>query len=228
MTDLVDVVRAEAGTFLSRLVRLDPVALVRLRPADPPVWPGGAGRALALWARLPWDVLAARRVSGETTGDVTLAAADLLTVLRSGGADLPPRRDAQWRWPLPAGTAEVVETLPEAEIRRLGAAAAETLRDAIAHGVAGRPVGERLLRDTLLDHVAVTVTTGTRRIEIRQRLVQGLLRTGLLGAPPAAGDVSVLVTGGWLGLGTRYGMVWRHQQSGLALRPRRADQVDRT
>ena len=45
---------ADAGAFLARLTRLDPGAPVRLR--------GASGRT-ALWAHLPWDVLASRAKS---------------------------------------------------------------------------------------------------------------------------------------------------------------------
>src|SRR5205814_1351647 len=47
----------DAGAYLARLVRLDPGALVRLRPAvDPAVDPAGGGPAgvVALWAPLPF------------------------------------------------------------------------------------------------------------------------------------------------------------------------------
>ncbi|MGC4815839.1 hypothetical protein ACLQ29_35565, partial [Micromonospora sp. DT228] len=78
--------------------------------------------------------------------------------LGAGEAALPARRDAQWRWPLPPPTSRAVETLPAGELWRTAEAAAGTLREAAAHGVAGRAVGQRALRDALLDHVAVVVT----------------------------------------------------------------------
>ncbi|RLP91739.1 hypothetical protein EAD98_23040, partial [Micromonospora sp. CV4] len=103
---------ADAGAFLARLVRLDPVAPVRLRPA------GAAGR-VALWARLPWQVLVVRTVDGGpgdgASTDVTVAAPELLAELERGGSALPARRDAQWRWPLPPARSRPVEALPAAE-----------------------------------------------------------------------------------------------------------------
>jgi hypothetical protein len=204
---------ADAGAFLARLVRLDRAAPVRLRPEP------SSGRT-ALWARLPWGVLVVRTVAGVAPGDVTVAAAELLAELEAAGGALPRRRDADWRWPLPPTASRPVETLPAAELRRIAEAAAGALREAAAHGVAGRAVGQRALRDALLDHVAVVVTpddlTG-EPVEISQRLIQGLVRMGFLGA--ADGDVRVRLAGRWVGLVGPYGAVWSQKVTELAIRP---------
>ncbi|MFU8873545.1 hypothetical protein [Micromonospora sp. SL4-19] len=202
---------ADAGAFLARLVRLDPAVLVRLRPVPE------AGRT-ALWARLPWGVLVVRTVAGSAPGDVTVAAGELLTELAAGGAGLPRRRDDGWRWPLPPPASRAVETLPAGDVRRIAAAAAGTLREAAAHGVGGRAVGQRALRDALLDHVAVVVTpddTPDAPVEVPQRLVQGLVRMGFLGP----GDVQVRVAGRWVGLVGPYGAAWSRKVTELALTP---------
>ncbi|PWR10092.1 hypothetical protein DKT68_10020 [Micromonospora acroterricola] len=217
---------ADAGAFLARLVRLDPVAPVRLRPA------GAAGR-VALWARLPWQVLVVRTVDGgpadgAAAEDVTVAAAELLAELERGGAALPARRDAQWRWPLPPARSRPVEALPSAELRRIAHAAAGTLRTASEHGVAGRAVGQRALRDALLDHVAVLVTPDGPPgppVEVPQRLVQGLVRMGFLGAADGAGGgsaeaaVQVRTAGRWVGLVGPYGAAWLQKATDLAVTP---------
>ncbi|MFU8852778.1 hypothetical protein ACNAW0_17595 [Micromonospora sp. SL1-18] len=202
---------ADAGAFLARLVRLDPAALVRLRPAP------GAGRT-ALWARLPWGVLVVRTVTGTAPGDVTVTAGELLAELAAGRAALPRRRDDGWRWPLPPPTSRAVEALPAEDVRRIAAAAAGTLREAAAHGVAGRAVGQRALRDALLDHVAVVVTPDDAPnvpVEVPQRLIQGLVRMGFLGS----GDVQVRVAGRWVGLIGPYGGAWSRKGAELALTP---------
>ncbi|MEQ4301521.1 hypothetical protein ABNF97_09035 [Plantactinospora sp. B6F1] len=147
----------DAGAFLARLTRLDPGAVVRLRSGSPGGAAGGPDRTV-LWARLPWDVLVGRVVAGAGPGDATVSAAELLAELGRGGAALPRRRDADWRWPVPGGPGTVVETIAGAELRRIAVAAAQTLRGAAAEGVAGRAVGQRAVRDALLDHVAVVVT----------------------------------------------------------------------
>ncbi|MGC9669260.1 hypothetical protein ACNTMW_22210 [Planosporangium sp. 12N6] len=203
---------ADTGAYLARLVRLDPAALVRLRPA-------GDG-TVALWARLPFEVLVTRQVRAGLADDVTVRAADLLRTLDAGADRLPPRCDAQWRWPLPPAVSRLVERLPATEVHRVGAAAETTLRAAVAGGVRGRAVGERVLRDALLDHVPVVVLTddGTR-VEVPQRLVQAVVRMGFAGPPGAGGEVQVRVAGGWVGLGGEFGTGWYRSSRGFEVRP---------
>ncbi|WP_018216684.1 hypothetical protein [Salinispora vitiensis] len=206
----------DAGTFLARLVRLDRGALVRLRPVS------GSERT-ALWARLPWGVLVVHTVAGGSPGDATVSAGELLAELTAGGSALPVRRDAQWRWPLPPPASRRVETLPAAELRRGAEAAADALRDAAGRGVEGRAAGERVLRDALLDHVPVVVTPDdvpTTPVEVPQRLVQGLVRMGFVGAPEAPGGVvQVRTVGSWVGLVGPYGAVWLQRVTDLTVRP---------
>ncbi|MFC4016389.1 hypothetical protein ACFOW4_00270 [Micromonospora sp. GCM10011542] len=211
----------DAGAFLARLVRLDPGAPIRLRPAGVP------GRT-ALWARLPWQVLVVRTVAAaaaaEPDVDATVAAAELLAELERGGGALPARRDADWRWPLPPPRSRAVETLPAGDLRRIADAAAGTLRTATEHGVAGRAVGQRALRDALLDHVAVLVTPDDPPgppVEVPQRLVQGLVRMGFLGAgeAPPDGGVHVRVAGRWVGLVGPYGAAWSQKATDLVVTP---------
>ncbi|WP_433351220.1 hypothetical protein [Micromonospora sp. CA-111912] len=210
-------------------------------PAAPSVSAAGTapvGRTV-LWARLPWGVLAVRTVAGAGCGDATVAARELLAALAAGEDALPPRRDAQWRWPLPPSTSHPVEVLPAGELWRIADAAAETLREATAHGLNGRAVGQRVLRDALLDHVAVVVTPDGPPgppVEIAQRLVQGLLRMGFLGRPgdgagtpvgtplpfavgAARGDVQVRVAGRWVSLVGPCGAVWSQKVADLAVTP---------
>ncbi|WP_033344505.1 hypothetical protein [Catenuloplanes japonicus] len=203
----------DAGAFLVRLTRLDPSAVVRLRSYR--------GRT-DLWAMLPWNVMVTRTVDGDGPGDATVAAADLLHQLARGARSLPVRRDSDWRWGLPPDGARSVERLPVAELRRVAEAAAGALRDATENGVGGQPVGERALRDALLDHVAIVVTTDTtQRIEISQRLVQGVTRMGFLGGRPSPveSDVHVRLAGRWVGLAAPYGAAWLPAVSQLGLRP---------
>ena len=81
-------------------------------------------------------------------------------------------------------------------------------------------MGQRVLRDALLDHVAVVVTPDDAPdapVEVPQRLVQGLVRMGFLGA----GDVQVRVAGRWVGLVGPYGAAWSRKAAELALTPTR-------
>ncbi|MEV1289694.1 hypothetical protein [Micromonospora sp. NPDC049679] len=216
---------ADAAAFLTRLTRLDGSAVVRLR--------AGAPARTALWARLPWAVLVSRTVAGDGPGDVTVSGAELLAEVSRGDGALPARRDQEWRWPLPPAAGRVVETLRAAELWQVAAAAAGTLRTAATEGVGGRAVGQRMLRDALLDHVAIVVTepaavaegseppVAQSRIEVRQGLIQAIVRMGFLGSPESAGDVPVhvRVAGRWTGLSAPYGVAWLPPVSTLAVRP---------
>jgi hypothetical protein len=233
---------ADAGAFLARLARLDPAALVRLRPADP-----AGGARIALWARLPWDTLVTRSVPGEPGADVTVLASELLAELARGGATLPARRDQQWRWPLPPHQTDVIERVPVEAVREIGVAAEGTLRAAARGALSGRSVGERAVRDALLDHVAIVVTPGprvgvggasgadvaedTERVEVPQRLVQAVIRMGFLGSPALhrpdepggrrpdeEAHVQILRAGRWVGLAAAYGTGWLRPASQLTVR----------
>jgi hypothetical protein len=198
---------SDAAAFVARVLRFDPASVVRLRNTD---------RAVILWSRLPFGVLVSRGVprpvSHLVPGDVTVRADALLHSLETGGP-LPPSRDADWRWPLPPATVRTVERLPVAEIARVSAAAAETIRTAAAEGVAGRAVGSRAIRDALLDHVPIVVETDEgERFHVPQRLVQAITRMGFLPAATAvdSGDrsVEVRVAGPWVGLAAPFGSAW--------------------
>jgi hypothetical protein len=225
---------ADAMAFLGRLTRLHPAALVRLR--------SDAGRT-TLWARLPWAALVSRTVAGAGPGDATVSAAKLLAELSAGGGALPARLDAAWRWPLPPSAGRTVETIAAGDVRRIAAAAADTLRSAAAEGVGGRAVGQRALRDALLDHVAIVVAaagggagepSAGGSVEVSQRLVQAVVRMGFLGAPDAEREpriaegerraaeggprVQVRLAGRWVGLAAPYGVAWLPATNQLAIR----------
>jgi hypothetical protein len=203
---------ADAGAFLARLTRLDRKVLVRLR---------SAGEHTALWAALPWGVLVTRKVAGAGPGDATVSAADLLGALAGNSPELPVRRDADWRRPLPPARSTVVEVVAAAELSRLAEAAAGTLREVAAGGLAGRAVGQRAVRDALLDHVALVVTRDDgESVEVSQRLVQAVLRMGFLGPADQDGPATrVCVAGQWVGLSAPYGVAWLQPVQVLTVMP---------
>jgi hypothetical protein len=203
----------DAGAFLARLTRLDPAAPVRLR---------SSGGRTALWAHLPWDVLVTREVAGPGPGDATVSAAELLAVLAAGGDELPKRRDTLWRWPLPPAASTAVESVSGGELAQLAAAAAGTLREVSTGGMSGRAVGQRAVRDALLDHVALVVTPESGApVHVSQRLVQAVARMGFLG-PGSADTVEARVrtAGGWVGISAPYGVAWRQSVHKLTVTPK--------
>lgn len=180
---------SDVHRFIARARRLDPAALVRLRP--------GADDTIELWTVLPFGVLACASAPGSIDGDATVRAADLETVVSDG--EMPNRVDRQWRGALPADTGVVLDELSAEECHRIGESAGQTLRQA-----RGKGVGDRRLRDVLLDHVALHISVESGEYEIRLRLVLGLLRMGF--AP--AGPVRIRLTAGRLGLEAVGGTVW--------------------
>lgn len=204
----------DAEVFLARLLRLDVAAVVRIQPGD---------ASVTLWANLPWQVLAARTLPGTVDTDRTVAAAALREALGGNGNSLRlDQRDADWRWALPAvARAVVVDRVPAPELRRLAEAAAQTLTEVRAQGLAGRAVGSRAVRDALLDHVAITVETADGAVPVGQRLIQGVLRMGFLGPVRSdeSGEAGVLAVGRWVGLAARHGTVWHRPARTFNVRP---------
>jgi hypothetical protein len=240
--------RGDAGAFLVRLLRLDPAALVRLRPgirpprretalptesqptesqATVPQPDGGEQRPVELWGRLPFGVLVVRTLPVTLDTDLTVRASELLATLTDPVAAAPKRRDEQWRWPLPPSRGQAVERLPAGEVAHLARAASDTLREASSHGVAGRAVGERVIRDALLDHIAIVVAGyNGEHVDVPQRVVQAVVRMGFLGGESASpttsvtfGDnlVTVRLAAGWIGLDASYGCAWYRPSSPLRM-----------
>jgi hypothetical protein len=228
--------QADAGAFLVRLLRLDPGAVVRLRPARHRPAPHGhtaGGDALAgdasaeIWAMLPFRVLAVRALPVSLDTDVTVPAAALLKTLRDPSAARPQRRDEAWRWPLPPSRGEIVESIPAAEVARVATAASRTLREASQHGVGGRAVGERVIRDALLDHIPIVVTGyHGERVDVSQRIVQAVVRMGFLGSASvdpsgsatfSDSSVTVRLVAGWIGLDASSGCAWYRPSSPMRM-----------
>ena len=223
---------ADLAPFLGRLLRLDPAALVRLRAAAVPgadpaapatgtdAQPDAADRVV-LWSRLPFGVLVSRSVPARPARpDLTLPAARLNQLLALPGGPTTAtldgaRSDAAWHWGLPSLPGEAVETVPLADVRRLALAAAQTVRAAGSSGVGGRPVGERVLRDAVLDHVAIEVEDAGRRLRVPQRMIQALARMGFLGSDDADTVAVRSAPGGWVGLSAPYGAAWHRPDGGM-------------
>lgn len=178
---------ADDAAFAGRVARLDPNALVRVHD----------GR---LWAVLPIGTLVVRDLAGDL-GEAVYRAGDL------DQGRLAPRPAAEWRGRLPQRPWEAVETVPAADIVAIDRQAADALRRRRGQGV-----GDRRLRDVLLDHVVLRIEHGDARYNVEMRLVAALMRMGFLGESP----VRVLRAGRRIGLATAYGGVWERDR-GLPL-----------
>ena len=191
--------RRDAGVFLARVVRLDPAGLVRVRPVG--------AEHLTLWARLPFDVLAGRTVAGSWPDDVTVSAADLLSVVsRTEAVRIPRRRDAEWRGSLPPERGwQHLDDIPPDVVRSLIDVGEQAFRAADAP--AAQAAGE-----ALLDHETLRVHgDGTAEVAVPFRLLLALARLAFLGERP----VTVSVLGPWLRLSAPYGVVYRRVGASL-------------
>lgn len=205
--------RDDLGAFTARIVRLDQVALVRLRAERR----GPYGYVVA-WAPTPFDALATRSVRGEIEPpDVTVSASALLTALavdRAHIVDAGP--------PLPANLGDLPPEDGWAPVDDVPAAALEALAErglAMARENAG-PLGPPA---ALLDQTVLTVEGGGAAVKVPLRCLFALSGMGFLGAggPDTGGTqvdtVRVSATGSWLRLDARFGAVVRRRVTALPL-----------
>jgi hypothetical protein len=210
---------ADLAVFLSRVVRLDPAGLVRVR---------SGGDRLTAYVRLPFGVLVSRSAGGHVSGsaaghgapaDVTVGAADLLAALDRAPVGepvaLPPVRDAAWRGALPpAADWQRLDAVPVAVVRQIVRAGGEALRSA---GPAGGTAGEALLYQD-----ALTVSGAGRTVVLPLRVLSAASRMGFLGpaAAPATGTEQIVVVsaaGTWARLAAAYGSAYHRSAPGLGV-----------
>jgi hypothetical protein len=167
--------------------------------------------------------------SGPVAGDRPDPALGAGLLLRMADLATLPRRDRAWRAPMPVAPPVVLETVPAAVVRRLADAAAETLQSTTRSGVHGRAVGERVVRDALLDHVPIVVTVASEsgepvKLGVPQRLVQAVSRMAFLDAadsPVQVVHAGPVRSGGWIGLAAAGGTAWWRGRSPLTITPAR-------
>jgi len=73
-----------------------------------------------------------------------------------------------------------------------------------------------MLRDAVLDHVAVVVSTGDAEIPVRQSMIQAVLRMGFM-STDGHGQITVRIAGKWVGLAAEHGSVWLQIVPSLAI-----------
>lgn len=211
--------RENLTAFLSKAVRLDDAAVVRMRTRSD-------GR-LAVWASTGFDALAVRVVSGSISPDDTSAAADqLLAALASvvdGAVDPGFSMDSAWRGALPPEHGfEHVDDVPARVLIDLAQRGAVLAKE---HGSShGPPV-------SLLDQEVLHVDGGANGVSITMRTVFALTAMGFVphtGQDPLTATVDltridaneivrVRATKVWLRLDARYGSVFSRRGNPLSL-----------
>lgn len=230
---------ADLAAFCTRVGLLDPAGLIRLRQS---------GELLTAYSLLPLGVLVSRTVhtAGRGEADRTVAAADLLGALDSwvpSGADLGEAldrstagrdgalddagsaggvglgsarsRDGDWRGTLPPAMGwRRLEAVPVAAINA-------TVRAGLTafDGVRGRP-DAAAVGESLLDHEALTVSSGDDRVVLPLRVLHAAWRMGFLGADPRnmAADCAVSAAGRWIRLAAPHGSAYHQSSIGLDIR----------
>lgn len=205
MTDVLrlhsDATRQVVGEFLTRVLRLDPAAVVRIT-------------GNTVWAWVPRDVLVARTVDAEGPDDSTVSARDLLAGMEQGLAvPLSSGRDADWPGAIPVRTMSELDRVPRAVIDKLLESGRKTFREASASADPQR-VG-----DALLEHEALTVSDGQTSVGVRLGILFALERTGLwrVGDSDGPSEVVVGVTGGWVVVRAGNGAAYHRRVSGLSV-----------
>lgn len=205
MTELIPAspaARTDLLTFSSRVARLAPDGLVRLKST------GSTTTAFALVV----GVLVRKDFTATLDGalDLTAPAKELAdTVERSVTASdrvtLPPPVDAQWRASLPPVTPWTHrEDLPTAEIRQTLELAGSQLRALDDSQVAA--AGDAMLSQT----IAMVDRDSADPVEIPMRMLVAMSRLGFLTEAEGANDtIRVATNGKWVVAASRIGAAFR-------------------
>lgn len=206
--------RENLATFLSRAVRLDPAAVVRLRRRRE--------RYVSAWVATGFEALAVRTVVAELgVDDVTVGADLVLAGLPSGRPiDLGYSMDSAWRGALPPDVGfEHIDDVPARTLVELAEQGAALAKE---HGSSHGPPA------ALLDQTVLTVSAGEVQVRVPMRVVFALTAMDFI---PHSGDkadprrippteiVRVRATKAWLRLDARYGSVARRLGGAILLTP---------
>jgi hypothetical protein len=206
--------RENLATFLTRAVRLDPAAVVRLRRRG--------DRFLSAWVATGFEALAVRTVVAELgVGDVTVGADLVLSGLATGSPiDLGYSMDSAWRGALPPVDGFVhVDDVPARTLLELAEQGARLAKE---HGSSHGPPA------SLLDQTVLTVSAADTQVQVPMRVVFALTAMDFI---PHSGDkadsrrispteiVRVRATKTWLRIDARYGSVARRLGGAIPLTP---------
>lgn len=184
----------DVAMFAARAARLDPQTLIRVQPGPSDEAPSGG--YVHLWSILPLKVLAHRAAEVTIDSDATFRSGDF------GSEKKWPanRYDSQWRAALPNSRGEVIETIPTHLIEEALQQATEALE-----ARRGGSVGDRRLRDALLDHETLHIQKGDLEYKVQLRLLIAAARMGFIGDD----EVWVRLSGRRIGLEGTHGIIWQ-------------------
>ena len=206
--------RENLATFLSRAIRLDVAAVVRLRRRG--------DTFVSAWVTTGFEALAVRTVSAELgVDDVTVGADLVLAGLGSGSPiDLGYSMDSAWRGALPPSDGFAhIDDVPARTLVELAERGAQLAKE---HGSSHGPPA------SLLDQTVLTVSADPVSVEVPMRVVFALTAMDFI---PHSGDrtearrippseiVRVRATNTWLRIDARYGSVARRRGGAIPLTP---------
>ncbi|WP_227999185.1 hypothetical protein [Nocardia australiensis] len=206
--------RENLATFLTRALRLDPAAVVRMRRRG--------DRLVSAWVATGFEVLAVRTVAaGLGVDDVTVGGDLVLAGLAAGGSiDLGYGMDSAWRGALPP--ADGFAHVDDVPARTLVELAEQGVQLAKEHGSGHGPPA------SLLDQTVLTVSDADTRVQVPMRVVFALTAMDFI---PHSGDkaesgriqpteiVRVRATKTWLRIDARFGSVARRRSGAIPLLP---------
>lgn len=193
-------------SLIGRATGLDASASVRFRVL-------GDGH-VDCFVTTPFDVLAARRVSGDVSRDgAVVAASDLLRALQTSSSTVGQPRDPNWPGALPpAGGFTELDTLPVHVVRELADAG-----QALARQFSG-PMGPPT---SLMNQPVITVDGAGQSVEIPMRMVFTCTALGLIPGFSAGMDIPrhlrVAAAGRWVRLDAPFGSVYHSRSIGGVL-----------
>ncbi len=204
--------RADLAAFVTRLLRTDDSAVIRVRSRD--------DERVEVWGRTGFGVLAVRVLPGAVAPEsLVCSAATVLDSLRADPAGEREHRDgyvdtgfaldSAWRGALPPATGfTAVDDVP-----------ARALRDVAARGVEvgkqnGGPAGPP---PSLLDSEVVSVSHGDTVAPVNLRTAFALEAMGFAADGPEE-PVRVSASATWVRLDARFGSLYQRREPGSPLR----------
>ncbi|MET9325695.1 hypothetical protein [Tsukamurella sp. NPDC003166] len=199
--------RSNLAAFVTRLLRTDDSAVIRVRRRDE--------QHVEVWGRTGFGVLAVRVLTGAVAPEsLVCSAATVLDSLRAapsdegGYVDVGFALDSAWRGALPpvAGFAHIDE-VPAQALRAVAARGVEVGRE--AGGPAGPPA-------SLLDSEVISVSSGETTVPIALRTAFALEAMGFA-ADGADEPVRVSASATWVRVDARYGSLYQRREVGPGL-----------